>query len=159
MKKLFVIVLSLVVSACGTGEPGDQAYDVTRVIQNKSGYDVHIKSYYNEKNNFKVKEYSIKNGQEYVEEALFISEGIGGGIPTTNEMEWKGTVDSVIVTFDTLRFQKHCTVPEIGCVEYERRIILDEIGSLVSGGYTQNRYDYNFVYIIAQEDFDNAEPI
>jgi hypothetical protein len=154
MKKILIILILYTLSGCTGGEPGWQGYEVTRVVQNNSGYNVHIKSYYKEYFDSKVEEYSIDNGKEYKEKGLFDSAEKG-----SDEIECVGTVDSVIVTFDTMRFQKHCTEFVEGCVEFERRIILDDLRGLTSAGYTRNKSDYVFVYTITKEDYDNAEDI
>jgi hypothetical protein len=163
MKKIYLLFLICLFYSCtDTGKDLSVTYQVARRISNTSGVDVEITSYFNSLYGNKVQKYTVKNGQEYVENGEFlISEDVGGGRPES-DIEWTGSVDSTIVIFNGSKYQHHCSDLAIeGCTVSERSIILGLVStSGKNRGYelVESQGNYRvYLYKITKEDYENAE--
>ncbi len=163
MKYIYTLFLiSLFYSCTDRGKDISVNYQITRKIINTSGVDAEIRSYFNSSYDNKIQKYTIKNGQEFVENGTFlIPEEVGGGRPET-DIEWTGSVDSIIVIFNGNKFQRHCSyLSTEDCATLERCIIMDLVStSEKNRGYNlvESHGNYReYHYIITKEDYENAE--
>ena len=165
MKTAFFLIVSGLLYGCSVPQLPSSFTPITRIISNESDYTVLIKSYFNQANNPRLDtlvEISLSPGEKHTAEAVYafhemqysVQEGL---------IETLVSVDSVVVIFDSEKYQVHCLVvnPNCNVDKLDRKIILSDpvTNDLEHLGYDLEKNGENnreWIYTISNQDYGDA---